>query len=227
MNTSIKEIERTGMRILILDDQKIMREGLCSLLGKLPDIEMVAEAENPVQALKLINEFALDVVIIDMTPSLNGVEAARRILSGQRSVNLIALSIYSDRQFVVEMLRAGVSCYLLKDCAFDELNQAIHFAIQGRTYITPRVLDIIVKDYFSKGGKQVSSGLSSLTGRQHKVLQLLAEGKTPGEIAQQMSTSVTTVKAYRQQIEKKLYIGSIAGLTKYAICEGLISVDKQ
>ena len=213
-------------RVLIVDDHKIMREGLRSLLEKQPDMEVVAEAENAQTALKLVEELKPDLVIIDVVmPALNGIEATRRILTKVPSVKVIALSMYSDKRFVMEMLRAGASGYLLKDCAFEELDGAIRAVTQGRTYITPRIVDIIVKDYFSQVEKPSSSALSSLTSRQYEVLQLLAEGRTTREIAQQMSLSVKTIESHRQQIISKLNIRSIAGLTKYAIREGLISMD--
>ncbi|MEK7353904.1 MAG: response regulator transcription factor, partial [Chloroflexota bacterium] len=164
--------------------------------------------------------------IIDVVmPSLNGIEATRRILAKVPTIKVIALSMYSDKRFVMEMLRAGASGYLLKDCAFEELDEAIRTVIQDRTYITPRIIDVIVKDYFSQVDKPASSALSALTSRQYEVLQLLAEGKTTREIASQMSLSVKTIESHRQQIINKLNIRSIAGLTKYAIREGLISSD--
>lgn len=215
-----------SIRVLIVDDHKIMREGLRSLLEKQPDIEVVAEAESAQQALKLVVEMMPDIVIVDVVmPSLNGIEATRRILAKAPNVKVIALSMYSDKRFVMEMLRAGASGYLLKDCAFEEIDEAIRTVIQDRTYITPRIVDIIVKDYFSQTEKPTSSALSALTSRQYEVLQLLAEGKTTREIAHQMSLSVKTIESHRQQIINKLNIRSIAGLTKYAIREGLTSPD--
>ena len=215
-----------SIRVLVVDDHKIMREGLRSLLEKQPDIEVVAEAESAREALRLVQELTPDIVIIDVVmPSLNGIEATRRILSKVPAVKVIALSMYADKRFVMEMLRAGASGYLLKDCAFEELDEAIRTVTQDRTYITPRIVDIIVKDYFSQVEKPSSSAVSSLTSRQYEVLQLLAEGKTTREIAHQMSLSVKTIESHRQQIINKLNIHSIAGLTKYAIREGLISPD--
>ena len=215
-----------SIRVLIVDDHKIMREGLRSLLEKQPDVEVVAEAESAQKALKLVEEFMPNIVIIDVVmPSLNGIEATRRILAKVPSIKVIALSMYSDKRFVMEMLRAGASGYLLKDCAFEELDEAIRAVVQDHTYITPRIVDIIVKDYFSQVEKPSSSALSALTSRQYEVLQLLAEGKTTREIASQMSLSVKTIESHRQQVINKLNIRSIAGLTKYAIREGLISTD--
>ena len=215
-----------SIRVLIVDGHKIMREGLRSLLEKKPDIEVVAEAENAKEALRLVQEVAPSLVIIDVVmPSLNGIEATRRILAKTPTIKVIALSMYYDKRFVMEMLRAGATGYLLKDCAFEELDEAIQTVMQERTYITPRIVDIIVKDYVSQAEKPMASALTALTGRQYEVLQLLAEGKTTREIAHQMSLSVKTIESHRQQIINKLNIRSIAGLTKYAIREGLITPD--
>lgn len=215
-----------SVRVLIVDDHKIMREGLRSLLEKQPDTEVAAEAENAREALQLVEEVKPDIVIMDVVmPSLNGIEATRRLLAKIPSIKVIALSMYSDKRFVMEMLRAGAAGYLLKDCAFEELDEAIRTVMQDRTYITPRIVDIIVKDYFSQAEKPRSSALSALTSRQYEVLQLLAEGKSTREIAKQMALSVKTIESHRQQIISKLNIRSVAGLTKYAIREGLISPD--
>lgn len=215
-----------SIRVLIVDDHKIMREGLRSLLEKQSEIEVVGEAENAQEALKMAEETTPDLAIIDVVmPGLNGIEATRRILNKVPALKVIALSMYSDKRFVTEMLRAGASGYLLKDCAVEELDGAIRAVMENRTYITPRIVDIIVKDYVSKGGKPTSSALSSLTGRQYEVLQLLAEGKTTREIARQMDLSIKTIESHRQQIISKLNIRSVAGLTKYAIREGLVTPD--
>jgi len=215
-----------SIKVLIVDDHKIMREGLRSLLEKQPEVEVVAEVESAQAAMKLVEETVPDLAIIDVVmPGLNGIETTRRILNKVPNIKVIALSMYSDKRFVMEMLRAGASGYLLKDCAFEELEGAIKAVIENRTYITPRIVDIIVKDYFSQVDKPTSSALAALTSRQYEVLQLLAEGKTTREIAKQMSLSVKTIESHRQQIINKLNIRSIAGLTKYAIREGLISPD--
>ena len=176
--------------------------------------------------MKLVSAVTPHVVIMDVVmPSLNGIEATRRILAKVPTTKVIALSMYSDKRFVTEMLRAGASGYLLKDCAFEELVEAISAVMQGQTYITPRIVDIIVKDYFSQAGKSSPSALLNLTNRQYEVLQLLAEGKTTREISRQMSLSIKTIESHRHQIKNKLNISSVASLTKYAIHEGLISPD--
>lgn len=194
------------------------------MLSEQPDIEVVAEADSANKALSIVENIGANVVIIDVVMlSLNGIQATRRILAKIPTTKVIALSMYSDKRFVMEMLRAGASGYVLKDCAFEELYEAIHTVIAGSNYITPRIVDIIIKDYFSQVEKPISSALDALTGRQYEVLQLIAEGKNSREIANQMSLSVKTIESHRQQIKKRLNIRSVAELTKYAIKEGLVS----
>jgi len=215
-----------SIRVLLADDHKIIREGLRSLLEKQPDIEVVAEAENGLATLKLVDETAPNIVIMDVAmPDLNGTEATRQIIAKAPTVKVIALSMYSDRRFVIGMLSAGASGYLPKDCAFEELVQAIRTVAADRTYLSPSIVDIVVKDYFHHLEKTDSSVLSILTSREREVLQLLAEGRTVKEIARHLSLNVKTIETHCQQIMHKLDTHSIAKLTKYAIREGLTSLN--
>ena len=158
-------------------------------------------------------------------PDLNGIEATREIVDENPGVKIIALSMYLDRRFVVEMLRAGASGYLLKDCAFDELAQAIRAAVANQSYLSPKVANIVVKDYVHNLQHTGSTVFSVLTPRGREVLQLLAEGNSTKEIASKLYISAKTVETHRQQIMEKLSTYSLAGLTKYAIREGLTSLE--
>jgi DNA-binding NarL/FixJ family response regulator len=213
-------------RILLADDHRIVREGLRALIEKQPNMEVVAEAENGRTAVELVQKLHPDVIIMDVAmPDLNGIEATRQIIAKALSVKIIALSMHSDRRFVVEMLRAGASGYLLKDCAFEELVHAIRAVVVNRIFLSPKINDIVIKDYLRLFPKTEFSVFSILTPRQRQVLQLLSEGKTTRQIASHLQVSVKTVETYRQQIMDKLDIHSIAELTKYAIHEGLTSLE--
>jgi two-component system response regulator NreC len=215
-----------SIKILIADDHKIFREGLRALIEKQPGMEIIDEVENGRKAVQLVRDLLPDVIIMDIAmPDLNGIEATRQIVSKIPNAKVIALSMHSDKRFVVEMLKAGASGYLLKDCAFEELAHAIRAVRTNRTYLSPKITDIMIKDYVRLFPKTKLSVSSILTPRQREVLQLLSEGKTTSQIAQDLQVSVKTVETYRQQIMEKLDIHSIAELTKYAIREGLTSVE--
>ena len=213
-----------AIRILLADDHKIVRQGLRTLLEQEPDMEVVAEAEDGRIAVRLARELAPQVVIMDVgMPDLNGIEATRQVLADTPGLKVIALSMHSDRRFVVNMLKAGASGYLLKDSAFEELAAAIRVVMLNKTYLSPGVSDIVIKDYV-QGPREDSSVFSVLTPREREVLQLMAEGKSTKQIADRLHVSIKTIETHRQQIMTKLGIHSVAELTKYAVREGLSSL---
>ncbi len=214
-------------RILLADDHKITRQGLRSLLEKESDMEVVAEAEEGRSAVQLARKLTPDVVIMDVSmPDLNGIEAARQIIKGSKSIKVIALSMHSDSLFVTEMLKSGVGGYLLKDCAFEELAGAIRSVMAGKTYLSPSISDVVVNGYLSRlpnNKENVNTG--ALTDREREVLQMIAEGKSTKQIALNLHISVKTVETHRRQIMNKLNIFSVAELTKYAIRKGLTALE--
>ncbi|MCL5036078.1 MAG: response regulator transcription factor [Chloroflexi bacterium] len=213
-----------GIRIILADDHEIIREGLKALLEKQHDMEVVGEAEDGRTTVRLTKELKPDVVIMDITmPDLNGIEATRKIMSEIPNVKVVALSVHSDKRFVMEMFKAGASGYLPKDCAFSELAVAVRAVVAGQSYLSPKVADIVIKDYVSNRTKSEPSVFSMLTNREREVLQLLAEGNTTKEIASLLNISDKTVETHRRQVMNKLDIHNVAELTKYAIREGLTS----
>ena len=213
------------MKVLLADDHKIVRDGLRNLLEKQQDITVAGEAEDGREALQLARKLSPDVVIMDIAmPDLNGIEATRQILSEVQDVKIVALSMHSDKRYVSEMLKAGASAYLLKDCAFEELITAIRTIMKGKIYLSPGIAGVVIEDYIKKGSKTDSSVFSLLSDREREVLQLMAEGMTSKEIATHLYVSIKTVETHRTNIMTKLDIHSIAELTKYAIREGLTSL---
>ena len=214
-----------SIRILIVDDHNIIREGLRALLEKEPDMEIVAEAENGRMAVQMVRKSNPDVVIMDIgMPDLNGIEATSQIMARSSSVKVIALSMHSNKQFVVEILKSGALGYLLKDCAFEELASAIRAVVANQNYLSPKIANIIIKDYVRHSTSE-SSVFSILTAREREVLQLLAEGKITKEIAYDLHLSIKTIETHRRTIMTKLDIHSVAELTKYAIREGLTPLE--
>ncbi|MDH5202517.1 MAG: response regulator transcription factor [Nitrospirota bacterium] len=215
-----------SIKILLADDHKIVREGLRSLLEKQPDMEVVAEAKDGRTIVELAMERLPNVVIMDIAmPGLNGIEATHKIIARTPGIKVVALTMHSDRRFIVEMLKAGATGYLLKDCAFEELTYAIRAVVANRTYISPQLADTVIKDYVRFFPNIDFSVFSLLTSREREVLQLLSEGKSTKQIASSLQLSVKTIETYRQQIMDKLDIHSIAELTKYAIREGLTTFE--
>ena len=215
-----------SIKILLADDHKIMRDGLRNLIGKQKDMEVIAEADNGRTTVKLACKLAPDVVIMDIgMPDLNGVDATKQIAKEIPGVKVVALSMHSDRRFVSGMLRAGASGYILKDCAFEELAAAVRTVAANRTYLSPEIAEIVVEDFIHRATQTDSDSIQKLSDREREVAQLLAEGKSTDEIASQLYISVKTVQTHRKNIMEKLGIHSIAELTKFAIREGLTSLD--
>ncbi len=209
---------------MIVDDHQIVREGLRAMLEKEHDIKVVGEAVDGRMTERLARELAPDVIIMDVAmPDLNGIEATRQIVAELPGVKIIALSMHDDRRFVLNMFKAGAAGYMLKDCAFKDLAKAIRVVMSHKTYLSHEIADIVVKDYLASSSPTESSVFQLLSPREREVLQLLAEGKTSNQIADNLHISVKTVESHRQQIMIKLKIKSVAELTKYAIREGLTS----
>lgn len=214
------------MKILLVDDHKLMREGLRMLLEKLGRITIVGEADDGVSAVRMARDLKPDLVLMDIAmPDLNGIEATRRIRAETPGVKVIALSMHADKRFVRHMFAAGATGYVLKGSAFEEVDAAIKTVAAGRIYISPKITDQVLAEYVKQLIKPSAGAESPLSGREREVLQMLAEGKSSRKIAERLHVSVTTVDTHRKHIMDKLGFRSIAELTKYAIREGLTSLD--
>jgi two-component system, NarL family, response regulator NreC len=214
-----------SIRIIIADDHRIIREGIRTLLNRETDIEVVGEAENGRRSVELVLELKPDVIVMDITmPDLNGIEATRQILSKVPNARVIALSMHSDRRFVTGVIGAGASGYLFKDCAFQELAEAIRIVADGKIYLSPKIAGIVRDDYINGLGG-APSALSVLSDREREVLQLIAEGFTVNQISAKLFISAKTIETHRKNIMDKLNIHSVAELTKLAVREGLTSLE--
>lgn len=210
------------IKILLADDHKIMREGLRTLIENQPGMKVTAEAGNGQEAVQMAIKLQPDVVVMDINmPGLNGIEATRQIVAKAPAVKVIALSMYSEKRFIVEMLKAGASGYLLKECAVEELITALRSVSRKALYLSQRLAGDIVRDYINLVSADEFLTSPVLTPREREVLQLIAEGKSTKEIAHSLNVSVKTIETHRRQIMDKLGITSVAALTKYAIKEGL------
>ena len=197
-----------------------------ALLEKHSSIEVIAEAENGIQTLEIARREKPDVIIMDIAmPDINGIEATRQLKSEMKDIKIVALSMHSDRRFVTEILKAGASAYVLKQSAFEDLEKAIKTVMVNRTFLSADILETVVGDYVSQLTKSEYEAYRQLSNRERQVLQLLAEGNSTKEIAYKLHVSVKTIESHRQNIMTKLSIHNLAGLTKFAVREGLTSLE--
>ncbi|MEI8258430.1 MAG: response regulator transcription factor [Deltaproteobacteria bacterium] len=211
-------------RILLVDDHKIVRDGLRSLIERQPGMQVVGEASTGYEMLELASRLSPDVVVVDVSmPELNGVEATRRLSASGCAARVVALSVHTDRRYVTKMFEAGAVGYLPKSAAFDELALAIAAVTRGQVYLSPSITGVVLASYLWGAD---AAPTASLTAREREVLQLLAEGLSSKEIASRLTVAVTTVETHRRHIGERLGIHNIAGLTKYAIREGLTTLGE-
>jgi DNA-binding NarL/FixJ family response regulator len=214
------------MRILIADDHGIVREGLKALFEKQADMEVVGEAEDGRSAVEQAEKLSPDVLVMDMSmPNLNGIEATRQIIENNPGTKIIILSMHSDKKIVKDALQAGISGYVLKSHIFNEMLRALEIVTEGGKYLSPQITDVVINGYLSKSVDAASSGIPKLTSRERQIVQLVSEGKTVKEIARTLHISPKTADTNRRQIMNKLGLASVAELTKYAIREGLTSLE--
>jgi len=210
-----------SVKVILADDHAMVRQSLCNSLQQESNIEIVAQAQDGHSTFELVGQLLPDVVVMDISmPDMNGMEATYKIKKEYPRVKVIALSMHSGSKYVREMFKAGASGYLLKNSSYEELIEAIHTVMSGKSFISPSIGDSVIQGFVNKS-KEVSSAFSLLTPREREVLQLLAEGKTTKQIALQLNISPKTVEVHRTKIMERLNIDNIATLTKYAIQEGL------
>lgn len=216
-----------AIRTLLVDDHAILREGLRAFLDKLPDVVVVGEAADGREAAAKVAALSPDLVIIDVSmPELNGVEATRRIRELSEHTAVIGLSAHAEPRVVAEMLRAGASGFVAKAGPPEELIHAIAAVRVGGTYLSPQVARSVVQAFVRTTPDSSSApDASPLSSREREVLQLIAEGHGTKEIADELCVSPKTIESHRRQIMGKLGIHSVAGLTKYALREGITALE--
>ena len=213
------------IKIVLADDHEIVRDGLKTLLEKERDFEVVGMAGDGQETIRMLSETEADIAVMDINmPNLSGVEATKQIQSEFPRVKVLILSVHTDSEMVGRMLEAGASGYLPKSCAAQELIEAVRMVMRNHTYISPKVSDSVIA-YLQRQPAPKDSLFESLTVREREVLQLIAEGKSTKEIANQLHVSDRTAETHRLKIMEKLNIHSIAELTKYAIRKGLTSIE--
>jgi two-component system response regulator NreC len=214
-------MERSSkIRVLLADDHAILRKGVSMLVNAQSDMEVAAEAASGEEALREAQRVQPDVVVMDVSmPGLNGIEATRRLLEILPRIRVIGLSMYKDAVYVRELLRAGASGYLVKDCDDAELLLAIRAAARGEAYLSPAVTAAVLTDY----RRNVTNPVDLLTSREREVLVMIAEGKTNKEIASALNLSVYTVESYRGSLMEKLNLHNTGDVVRFALRNGLIT----
>lgn len=214
-------------KIVLADDHEMMRQGLRAMLEREVDLEVIGEAGDGVLAMKMARELKPDVLVMDVAmPGVNGIEATREVVAECPQTKIVALSIHSDRNYVIGMLSAGASGYVHKASAFEELVEAIRKVARKGFYVSAGVTGPGFEDYSGSRARPAGGRNNPLTPRERNVLRLLAEGKSTRGIARSLSISISTVETHRRHCMEKLNLWSVAELTKYAIREGLVPLEE-
>ncbi|MCS7061448.1 MAG: response regulator transcription factor [Anaerolineae bacterium] len=216
------------VRILLAEDHTLVRAGIRALLQSLPGVEVIAEAGDGREALRLAEIHRPDIVFMDIAMSgMNGLEATTRIARDLPQVRVMILSMHANEEYVLQALRAGASGYLLKDAGTAELEVAVAAVARGETYLSPAISKQVIEDYVRRvgGGQGGESPFDRLTPRQREILQLIAEGRTTQDIARVLNISLKTAETHRAQLMERLDIYDVPGLVRYAIRIGLVSPD--
>lgn len=212
------------IKVLIVDDHQLFREGLANLISESRDLEIIGQAANGKEAIEMTKTLSPDVILMDIgMPVLNGIEATKIISNDYSNAKVIAISMHSDKQYIKPMLSAGALGYLFKNCSYNQLIEAIRRVNEGQKYLSEEVTDIIVSDYIY-GAEAEKDPLGELSKRELEVFKLLAEGETAKKIAEKLFISVKTVGTHKQNIFEKLDFVSDADLIKYAIKIKMIKI---
>ena len=214
------------IRVLVADDHAIIREGLRVMLGNQPDMEVVAVAANGREAIQLVEKHEPDIAVIDLSmPELNGVEAIQQMMPRHPHLQVVVLSIHESKPYVFRALKAGAKGYLVKETAGLEVVDAVRAVQRGERYLSQSISDLLTTASFQKLESLIEvSPLEVLSPREREILQLVAEGKTSQEIAERLSISPKTVDTYRSRLMHKIGVKDVAGLVKFAIQHGVISL---
>jgi len=215
----------TIIKVLLVDDHTLLRDGICALLEKDPAIEVIGECENGRLGVELARQLQPDIVLMDIAmPLLNGLEATAQILQSNSKTKVIILSMYDYESYIRQALAAGATGYILKDASSQELLDAIHCVQQGEAVLSPAITRLVIEDYLRWGEVKPVETKNGLTPREREVLQLIAEGYTNKEIAEILCIAIKTVQAHRANLMEKLDLHSKGDLIKYAIRKKIIEV---
>jgi two-component system, NarL family, response regulator NreC len=212
------------LRVLLADDHSIVRRGLRSLIETQPDLKVIAEAGDGLEALRLCEEHQPDTIILDVAmPKLNGIEVAERVQKLQRPPSVLILSMHADESYIIRALAAGARAYLLKDATDEDLIPALRAVAAGRPFFSPSVTGVLIEDYVRQlQARGLTDSYHLLTDREREVLQLLAEGRSNKEVAALLDVGVSTVETHRANLMQKLNLHNTAEIVLYAVRKRII-----
>jgi DNA-binding NarL/FixJ family response regulator len=212
------------LRVLLADDHAIVRRGLRSLIESQPELKVVAEAADGLEALRLCEEHQPDAIILDVgMPKLNGIEVAERVQKQARPPSVIILSMHADESYIIRALAAGARAYLLKDATDEDLIPALRAVAAGKPFFSPSVTGVLIEDYVRQlQARGLTDSYHLLTDREREVLQLLAEGRSNKEVAALLDVGVSTVETHRANLMQKLNLHNTAEIVLYAVRKGII-----
>ena len=215
-----------AIRILIADDHQVVRFGLCRALEMQEGLEVVGQAANGLEAIDQTRQLTPDVVIMDIAmPMMNGIDATIKIKKECPGTKIIALSMNSGKQFILDMLKAGADAYLLKTEAVEEVIPAINTIRKGDVFLTSKIAAVVAREFVSRAELSKESDRAELSTRERQVVQMVAEGKSSKQIAGVLGLTKNTVEVHRRNIMGKLQLNSVAELTKYAIQQGITALE--
>jgi DNA-binding NarL/FixJ family response regulator len=217
----------TTIRVMLADDHSLFRAGIRVLLEGIEGVEIVGEARDGHEALRMVAEHRPEVLLLDVAlPQLNGIEVTERLAREAPGTRVLMLSMFANEEYVLRSLRAGAAGYLLKDSTVVELESALRSVADGGSYLSPAVSGHVLAAYVRRVGQDGVPPEPTLTPRQREVLQLIAEGHGTKEIADRLCLSAKTVETHRAQLMERLGIRDVAGLVRYAIRAGIVSADQ-
>jgi DNA-binding NarL/FixJ family response regulator len=223
---AVGRVGLNNIRVALVDDHRLVRDGLAALLGREADIDVVGCAADGLDAVRLARDLHPDVLVTDLSmPGLNGLEAIRRIHAEQPGIKLLCLSMHDESRMVLAVLQAGANGYVLKDSSSDELAVAIRKVMARQVYLSPELVTVVVDGMRQQQAGPAAAEKPALTPRERELVQLLSEGFSTQEIADRLHLSVKTVATHREHVMQKLQLGSVAELTRYALREGLTTLD--
>jgi len=213
------------IKVLVVDDHQLFREGIVTLLFSAENIEVIAQAEDGLDAIEKAKHYKPDVVLLDITmPRMNGIEATKKLKALMPGIKIVSLSMHSEKQYVKGVLEAGADGYLLKNCTHRQLTDAIQSVYDGKKYLSEDITGMVISGYLAPSNSEASE-YEKLSVREKEIFHLFAEGKTTREISDVLLISVKTVNTHKQNILVKLELKSNTDIVKYALKNGLINLD--